>query len=158
MRECMDGEHHTNSIWEVKHMRGGLVDVEFIAQYLLVKYAHAHPEILSPNTWMVLNRIRDAGLIESSAIDQLTEALTLWQTIQGTLLLAIEGRFDKQEGSAVPEGLRETLAELGGAVDFAVLQAKIETMAKKVHVLFVGLIENPAKELMAKQKMGGQNE
>ncbi|MBO34118.1 MAG: bifunctional [glutamate--ammonia ligase]-adenylyl-L-tyrosine phosphorylase/[glutamate--ammonia-ligase] adenylyltransferase [Rhodospirillaceae bacterium] len=158
MRECMDGEHHTNSIWEVKHMRGGLVDVEFIAQYLLLKYAHAHPEILSPNTWMVLNRIRDAGLIESSAIDQLTEALTLWQTIQGTLLLAIEGRFDKQEGSAVPEGLRETLAELGGAVDFAVLQAKIETMAKKVHVLFVGLIENPAKELMAKQKMGGQNE
>ena len=158
MRECMDREHHTDSIWEVKHLRGGLVDVEFITQYLALKYAHAHPEILSPNTWMVLKRIRDAGLIEPSAADQLIEALTLWQTIQGTLLLAIEGRFDKQGGSGVPEGLRETLAELGGTVDFAALKAKIETTAKKVHVLFADLIENSARELMAKQKMGGQNE
>ncbi len=154
MRERMDSEHHTDSIWEVKHLRGGLVDVEFIAQYLQLKHAHAHPEILSPNTWMVLKRVRDAGLIDSSAADRLTEALALWQTIQGTLLLAIEGRFDKQEGSALPEGLRETLAELGGAVDFAALKAKIETMAKKVHVLFADLIENPARESMAKQKTG----
>ena len=51
------------SIWDTKHVRGGLVDIEFIAQYLQLRHAHAVPEVLSPNTREALSRLRTAGVL-----------------------------------------------------------------------------------------------
>ena len=43
--------------------RGGLVDVEFAAQFLQLAHGHAHPAIRSPNTPTALVRAREAGLL-----------------------------------------------------------------------------------------------
>ena len=46
MREKMLQTHHgSTGRFHVKHDRGGLVDVEFIVQYLVLGHAHAHPEL-----------------------------------------------------------------------------------------------------------------
>ena len=37
MRQRMAGEHRGESPWDVKHHRGGLVDIEFLAQFLQLK-------------------------------------------------------------------------------------------------------------------------
>ena len=34
MRARIDKEHGTEDVWKVKYLRGGLIDIEFIAQYL----------------------------------------------------------------------------------------------------------------------------
>ena len=44
-------------------IRGGLVDIEFIAQYLQLLHAHAHPDVLSPNTRDALVRLCEAGVL-----------------------------------------------------------------------------------------------
>ncbi len=145
MRARMDSEHHTDLIWEVKHLRGGLVDVEFIAQYLELKHAHARPQILSPNTGTALRRLRDTGLLEAPIADDLIEGLDLWQAIQGLLRLTIEGALRREADGEIPEALQEALAWVGGAVDFVALKEKVAATAGRIHRHFVDLIEAPAR-------------
>ena len=47
MRQRMFGEHGSRSEeeFDIKHDRGGLIDVEFIVQYLILGHAHAHSEL-----------------------------------------------------------------------------------------------------------------
>jgi glutamate-ammonia-ligase adenylyltransferase len=50
--------------WDVKHSPGGMVDVEFVIQYLALAHAAAHPPLLE-NTGNIalLQRAEDAGLL-----------------------------------------------------------------------------------------------
>jgi glutamate-ammonia-ligase adenylyltransferase len=49
MREKMADAHANKSaLFDLKHDRGGLIDVEFIVQYLVLGHAHATPS--SPAT------------------------------------------------------------------------------------------------------------
>ena len=50
MRARIEKEKGTRDPWELKQVRGGLVDLEFIAQYLQLVHAAAHPHVLSQNT------------------------------------------------------------------------------------------------------------
>lgn len=50
--------------FELKHDSGGLIDVEFIVQYLVLAHAHAHPELAdNKGNIALLGRAADAGLI-----------------------------------------------------------------------------------------------
>ena len=52
----LDGHPNPTALFDVKHDRGGMVDVEFIVQFLVLAYAHEHPEL-----------VRNAGNIASAA-------------------------------------------------------------------------------------------
>jgi glutamate-ammonia-ligase adenylyltransferase len=53
-------EKGTEDIWDLKQVRGGLVDLEFIAQYLQLKNAAAHPGVLDQST-SGPRKLRDAA-------------------------------------------------------------------------------------------------
>ena len=63
MRLRIAQEHKGRSIWDIKHRRGGLVDIEFLAQYLMLRHGAEHPDILSQNTSDALSRLTAAGLL-----------------------------------------------------------------------------------------------
>ncbi len=159
MRRRMDDEHHTDVVWDVKHVRGGLVDVEFIAQYLQLKHAHRNPEILSPATRTALTRMGDAGLLDAARAGQLIEALDLWQGLQGMLRLTLEGQARSAGADGIPAGLRDILAAVGGAADFTALTEKMRAVAERTHGLYDELIAAPAAALAGagrKKEGGGQ--
>jgi len=152
MRTRLDAEHHSDFVWEVKHMRGGLVDIDFLAQYLQLRHAHTHPQILSPNTRTALQALRDNGLLAASIADALIEATDLWQGIQSVLRLTIEGIFRLEREPEVTEGLEKTLAAVGAAADVTALKEKIRSTAATVYGHFRDLIENPAGGLPSKDE------
>jgi glutamate-ammonia-ligase adenylyltransferase len=41
----LDAHPNASGLVDLKHDRGGIIDVEFIVQYLVLGYAHAHPEL-----------------------------------------------------------------------------------------------------------------
>ena len=47
--------------WDLKQAPGGLVDIEFIAQYLQLVHGKSYPGILSPETETVLINAAKAG-------------------------------------------------------------------------------------------------
>jgi glutamate-ammonia-ligase adenylyltransferase len=45
MRERMRANRRPTAMFDVKHSRGGIIDAEFIVQYLILAYAHRHPDL-----------------------------------------------------------------------------------------------------------------
>ncbi len=146
MKKRTDLEHSTKSMWEVKHLRGGLMDVEFIAQYLQLRYGHDYPEILRQNTAAALTALRDHGLLEPESAKTLLAALDLWQGIQGMLRLTILGYFVEDREAEAPEALKKAMARLGDCPDFPALKDRMCSMAEAVRNIFTDLISIPAQE------------
>jgi glutamate-ammonia-ligase adenylyltransferase len=149
MRARMAHEHPARSLFDVKPMRGGLIDVEFIAQYLLLRHAHDNPGILAPNTMDALQRVARAGLIDARAGDDLVAALKLWQRLQGAIRLCYRDGFDPEKAT---EGARRILVEAAEAPDFAALEKKMEDAAAAVRAYFHDLVEAPAGAAAATPK------
>ena len=148
MRERIDKEHHTDNPWSVKHARGGLVDIEFIAQYLQLRHAHAHPSVLSPGTETALTRLADADLLDRGAARELIEALRLWQQIQAYLRLTCDDPF---EPAHAPPALRSGLArvvlpeEEPPSADIARAEAHVRRVAAAVLAHYRRIIDEPAR-------------
>ena len=45
-QKMLDGHPNTSALFDLKHDRGGMVDIEFIVQYLVLAHAHARPELI----------------------------------------------------------------------------------------------------------------
>ena len=128
MRTRLRKEHGTDDVWSVKHLEGGLVDIEFIAQYLQLRHASEHPEILAGDTMSVLMRAGDTGLIDGTLAGDLVEAVRLWRNLQGILRLTVEGSIDAR--TAAP-ALKTMLARACGAVDFDALVQTMQVTAER---------------------------
>ena len=44
-QKMLDGHPNTSNLFDLKHDRGGIIDVEFIIQYLVLAYAHQHSDL-----------------------------------------------------------------------------------------------------------------
>jgi glutamate-ammonia-ligase adenylyltransferase len=131
-------------IWDVKHLRGGLVDVEFIAQYLQLRHAHERPELLDTNTGAALGKLARAGALDPSIAADLEAALHLWRNLQGMLRLTTTGAFDE---AGATDGLKAAIARVAGAADFGQVAGLIRDTAARVRGHFEMLIEAPAAAL-----------
>jgi [glutamine synthetase] adenylyltransferase / [glutamine synthetase]-adenylyl-L-tyrosine phosphorylase len=143
MRARMAEEHRPQSIWDAKHVRGGLVDIEFIAQYLQLRQAHTVPGVLSSNTREALSRLRAAGVLAADVADDLIDALDLWQTVQHRVRLNIGEVIGALEGDDAPKPLRLAVQGIAG-LDFEKLVNKMHSVAERVHEHFRRIVEEPA--------------
>ncbi len=146
MRQRLDAEKHTESIWDVKQMRGGLIDIEFIAQYLQLRNAHDHPRILSTRTMTAIQNIRSADLLDPSVADDLVDALRLWQGVQERLRLTLSDTIEAGGSEDAPQALREAMHDVVG-LDFEKLATKIGETRRRIHQHFISLVQQPADAL-----------
>lgn len=147
MRKRMLKTHQTDFIWDVKHIRGGLVDVEFITQYLQLRNAHEHADILSRSTSQALENLSDKGLLEPEISNDLQAALTLWSNLQCLLRLTIPRELRKRRQHDIPESLQEKLAAMSGVENFENLKEKMAATAQTVLAHFNSLVAEPAEKL-----------
>ena len=141
MRARIAREHRSDDPWAIKHYRGGLVDIEFVAQYLQLRHAAAHPDVLARNTTDALSRLAEAGVLDQGIADDLIAAMHLWRRVQGLLRLSFGAEFDAE---SAPEGARDVLARAAGATEFTELSERIVATAATVRRHFTTLIESPA--------------
>ena len=89
MREKIHAAHPNSSgLFDVKHERGGIVDVEFIVQYLVLGYAHEHPELTANiGNLALLKLAAQIGLIQTAGAHAAQQAYRLWRQTQHTLRL-----------------------------------------------------------------------
>jgi len=133
MRALMEKEKGTRDIWELKQVRGGLVDLEFIAQHLQLVHAHAHPEVLATGTADALINLDRAGLLPASAADVLLPAARLLGNLTQVLRLCLDGPFVVSKAA---DGLKALLVRAGEAPDFPRLEADLAARQAAVATLF----------------------
>ncbi|KLT72838.1 glutamine-synthetase adenylyltransferase [Neisseria arctica] len=82
MREKMFATHPPQE-YNVKYARGGVVDVEFIVQYLILAYSGEHPLLLDNyGNIALLNIAADAGLISHTLAEQARTAYRFYRQQQ----------------------------------------------------------------------------
>ena len=89
MRQKMhDGHPNRSELFDLKHDRGGMVDVEFIVQTLVLAHASTHPELLdNAGNIALLGRAAQAGLIAATQAQAAADAYRRYRQLQHTLRL-----------------------------------------------------------------------
>jgi glutamate-ammonia-ligase adenylyltransferase len=141
MRHRIAAENPRPALWDLKYRRGGLIDVEFIAQYLMLREGAMNPQILHRATPDALRALGAAGILAPAAERELTDAVELLRHVHALLPLIGEGvGLD----GVFPEPDAVTLARCVGAVDFAQLVADITAATANVRRWYERLIDEPA--------------
>jgi glutamate-ammonia-ligase adenylyltransferase len=140
--------------WDIKAMRGGLVEVEFVAQALQLATAPAQPAVLKGQTRACLAALARAGAIGREDARALIEADRLWRTLLGLLRMTV-GRWKEE---ALPEPVAAAFAHAlalpapeGAAVDQSALRAQIARVAERVAGIFDRLIGPPEADMTERQ-------
>ena len=142
MRRRIADENPRPTRWDLKNRRGGLIDLEFIVQYLVLREAASSPQLLCRSTEQALRALGAAGVLPPQAQQELLDALALLRQVHALLTL-LRGGLSEEE--ALSEVDAATVARCAGAVDFAGLDADISAAAGRVRGWYRRLIEKPAR-------------
>jgi glutamate-ammonia-ligase adenylyltransferase len=137
MRAKIVAEKGTTDIWDLKQVRGGLIDLEFIAQFLQIVSAAEHPDVLDQNTEMALTKLSAAQVLAPGDAEILVPAARLYHTLTQVLRLCLDKPFVAAEA---PRALKDLLARASDMPDFDALEATLENMLSAVHEAFDRII------------------
>ena len=126
---------------QVKAYRGGQIDIDFAAQYLQLRHAAKHPEILRRDTAASLAAARAAGLISANVATDLIETSLFWGRLQQMIRLLVGDRIEEAK---LPLPTQQHLAQSAGCRDFAALRGEIERHAARALAHVTSLLSAPA--------------
>jgi len=137
MRSRMEESHPAENIWDLKHVRGGLVDIDFIAQYLLLLRAPTQHGAPIGNSEDIFNWCREHGLLDVPTLDELMEAYQFLGHLFNLLRLCIDGVLDE---SRAQQGLKKLLHTSMGMADIEALKARVSDLETKVYRAYIDII------------------
>ena len=137
MRKAIALEKGEDDIWDLKQAAGGLVDIDFIAQYLQLVHASAKPEILSVSTLQVLDNAARLGVLPPSDAEILRSAARLYHDLTQIVRLCVTGKFNPETSG---ENLLRVMARAGDTPDFSTLEARLRETQGEVRRVFQALV------------------
>ncbi|MGC1444309.1 MAG: bifunctional [glutamine synthetase] adenylyltransferase/[glutamine synthetase]-adenylyl-L-tyrosine phosphorylase [Xanthobacteraceae bacterium] len=137
MRAAIAKEKGDADIWDLKYVAGGLVDIEFIAQFLQLTHAATTPGILDTSTARMLEKAARLGVLKPDDAEVLRPAVRLFHDLTQILRLCLAGPFDSKTAGA---GVLTLLARAADLPDFAALQAHVEDTQRRVRDCFVRIL------------------
>ena len=136
MRELMAVERPPKGEWDLKLSPGGLVDIEFAAQFLQLAHA-ADGGPIAANTADALAAFGAADLAPAQPLADLERAWRLQQNLTQLLKVALE---DGSDPEAEPPAFRALLARAGGARDFRQLRTALKTARTAAHKAYDAVV------------------
>ena len=138
MRDLIAREKGDDDPWDLKLARGGLTDLDFIAQALVLAHAAQHPALIGLPTEATFAAAREAGLLDEGDARLLVEAHRLFNEIFQWQRLTIEGRFD---ADAVPRPILKRLATVAGLPSAKALLGHLDATRRQVSEAYGRLLK-----------------
>jgi glutamate-ammonia-ligase adenylyltransferase len=135
MRALVDKEKATPNPFEVKTAKGGLVDVEFIAQWAML--SEPSNEGPAPTATIDMLRHASAKILPPSDADLLVEAVRLYNTVQQVLRLCTDEPFDP---ATSPAGLSQMVCAHAALPDIRAVEAALKDTQMTVRECFYRLL------------------
>ena len=143
MRRAIAEEKGESDIWDLKNAAGGMVDIEFIAQYLQLIHAADKPGILDVSTVQVLDNAARLGVLSQSDADILRAASRLYHDLTQIIRLCVIAKFKPETAG---EDLLRVLTRAGDAPDFSSLEARVRETQSDVREVFLRLLEGMSRQ------------
>jgi [glutamine synthetase] adenylyltransferase / [glutamine synthetase]-adenylyl-L-tyrosine phosphorylase len=137
MRRAIAAEKGDAARWDIKYAAGGLVDIEFIAQYLQLVHAAAQPAILDTQTAGALEKAARHGILAAEEADILRPAVALYHDLGQILRLCVTAPFDPKAAGA---SLMALLARAADVPDFPTLEAHLAETQARVRKSFIRIL------------------
>ena len=101
MRQRMRDAHvNRTALFDLKHDAGGMIDLEFMVQYLVLRHAAAYPQLtINIGNIALLKRCADLGLIDPALADAAAAAYRAMRRLQHQM------RLQGQDNARVAPGL-----------------------------------------------------
>jgi [glutamine synthetase] adenylyltransferase / [glutamine synthetase]-adenylyl-L-tyrosine phosphorylase len=138
MRRAIALEKGEDDVWDLKYAAGGMVDIDFIAQYLQLVHAADRPDILDVSTPQVLDNAARLGVLPPSSVEVLRPAARLYHDLTQILRLCVTEKFKPETAG---EDLLRMMARAGDAPDFSSLEAQVRETQTEVRRVFRELLE-----------------
>ena len=132
MRALIAREKGDKGRFDLKLAPGGLIDIEFLAQFLILAHAAAHPALMRPETRAALAEAARAGLISAADGEALAEAHRLMTAVTQALRLTLADDAEPQDAAA---GVKRRIAASAGAPDFERLSAELAEARVRVRAI-----------------------
>lgn len=117
-RKVHEGHPNPTNDFDLKHDAGGMVDIEFIVQFLVLAYSHQHPQLIGNLGNIALLRIAaEVGLIEADIAKAVGDAYRLLRARQHRLRL---------------DGAEKTRIHLSNESDLLVARDNVSLLWKRV--------------------------
>lgn len=146
MRQRMFQDKKPEEGWmDIKQSRGGIVDIEFLVQYLMLAFSAVYPEMVQSNTTRGLRACQQVGLLTMEDYTVLDEAYGFYRLVENRLRL-LHGRSENRIGPslAVREQLRR-LCDVSADQDVVtVLTHHFEAVYPIVQAFFEGAAPLPS--------------
>jgi glutamate-ammonia-ligase adenylyltransferase len=144
MRNLIAMEKGDQDPWDLKLASGGLTDLDFLAQALVLAHASKHPSLVGQPTRAVLSAVGRLGLLPERDGRVLAEAHELFTGVLQWQRLTIEGPFD---AGAVPPAILQRLAAVAGLPDAKVLVDHMNRTRSEVREIFSRTLDGLATPL-----------
>lgn len=129
MRTRIGKEFATSNPWALKHVRGGMVDVDFIAQYLTLKYGSEHPDLWRRSSRRVFEAAAHYGILDDVTATTLVAAKKFLSDLMSLLRLSAPGGIITDDA---PAGLKRLLVEALRMPDFEALKMHVVALEDTV--------------------------
>ncbi|MCB1463611.1 MAG: bifunctional [glutamine synthetase] adenylyltransferase/[glutamine synthetase]-adenylyl-L-tyrosine phosphorylase, partial [Nitratireductor sp.] len=137
MRALIDAEKAGDNPFEVKTAKGGLIDIEFAAQWATLSAGVAMEGERANSVAAMLAAAPD-GLIAAADREKLEEALALYNGVLQVLRLCIDEPFDP---ASAPRGLSQMICLLLDLPDIKTVEAHLSETQKSVRTIFDQLLK-----------------
>lgn len=133
MRALIDAEKPPRDGWDLKLIPGGLVDIEFIAQYLRLVAPSRGLDIdtYGQTTGEALASL-GARLIDRNDLGICAEALRLFTELSQIIRLCVDDVFDPKDA---PAGLLERICKAADCPDIATVQGEVKRLSRAVRAV-----------------------
>ncbi|WP_425292650.1 bifunctional [glutamine synthetase] adenylyltransferase/[glutamine synthetase]-adenylyl-L-tyrosine phosphorylase [Agrobacterium larrymoorei] len=140
MRKLIGDEKPPANSWDFKLIPGGLVDLEFIAQYLTLVAPAKELPLHKPgeSTADVLKRIAPAAM-DAQAFDDCIAAMRLFTELSQIIRLCIDSEFEPKEA---PAGLVDLVCRAGDCPDISTLESEVKRLSKTVRKSFSQVVKD----------------
>ncbi|NGM33949.1 bifunctional [glutamine synthetase] adenylyltransferase/[glutamine synthetase]-adenylyl-L-tyrosine phosphorylase [Methylobacterium sp. DB0501] len=136
MRSLIEREKGDHGPLDLKLAPGGLLDLDFLAQSLVLSHAGTHPDLVGLDAPAVLERAGAHGLLEEGRAGRLVTAYRLLDDAHHWQRLMVEGDF----GRTAPPAARARLAAALGQPDEAALAAQLAEARAGVREAFGAIL------------------
>jgi len=116
MRQKMrDGHPNNTGLFDIKHDSGGMVDIEFMVQYLVLAHAHQHPQLTANvGNLALLKMAAEFGLIRTDLAENIRALYRNLRQIQHRMRLNNQSQCRIPHGEIDTHASRQLWAELFG--------------------------------------------
>jgi [glutamine synthetase] adenylyltransferase / [glutamine synthetase]-adenylyl-L-tyrosine phosphorylase len=142
MRALIAREKGDADVWDLKLVSGGLLDIEFIGQFLVLAWANERSGIRDVSTRAVIAKAGAEGLLAPAQAEALTQAHRLFTDTTQIMRLAVDGAFDPVTAAG---GVKRRIAAAAALPDFDALAGAIVEARGNVREIFRDILGAPKK-------------